>query len=119
MRKEVFMADRTPRDGAEWHAQHPRFREDENYRDAAIAAHHRALLAGTIPDSPAYFDHLDAELQSKFGREHGKTGVAVPEAVREEWEQAAKVCDMPIADYAKEQVAIAHEAEGNSGMRVP
>jgi hypothetical protein len=70
-------------------------------------------------------DSRDGEtLDSAFGeigvrRAGGKVAVSVPADVREEWEQAARACDMDLASYAKAQADIARENEGNIGRRLP
>src|SRR5690348_1794968 len=58
--------------GPEWTRDHPSFAEDPNYRNAATAAHNNAVARGNIPDSPAYWDSLESELQARFGRNHGR-----------------------------------------------
>lgn len=55
----------------EWIGQHPRFKTDKAYRDAAMAAHGQAVLDGIMANSPAYFRELDKAVKEFEKAERG------------------------------------------------
>lgn len=57
-----------------WINKHPEFNRNNQYKDAMLAAHGRAVLDGASVDSPAYFRYLDEADASWRGQSGGGMG---------------------------------------------
>lgn len=55
-----------------WIDAHPRFIDDEEYKQVAIGAHNVALSKGIKADTPAYYEHLNKTLK-RYGLEDAKS----------------------------------------------